>query len=68
MANIGMISIVMYTKQHGFQQGKSTQTAISNIAHKIEKHIQKGEHCTGVFLDIQRSFDSITPDHIKNAY
>ena len=34
---------------------------------KIEKHILNGEHCMGVFLDIQAAFDSIKPEHIKNA-
>ena len=27
----------MHIKQHGFQKGKSTETAISNTIHKIEK-------------------------------
>ena len=42
----------LHTKQHGFQKGKSTETAISNTIHKIEKHILNGEHCMGVFLDL----------------
>ena len=49
----------LHIKQHGFQEGKSTETAISNTIHKIEKHILNGEHCMGVFLDIQAAFDSI---------
>ena len=40
-------------------------SAISNTVHKIEKHILNGEHCMGLFLDIQAAFDSITPEHIK---
>ena len=57
----------LHIKQHGFQKGKSTETAISNTVNKIEKHILNGEHCMGVFLDIQAAFDSITPEHIKRA-
>ena len=57
----------LHIKQHGFQKGKSTETAISNTIHRIEKHILNGEHCMGVFLDIQAAFDSIKPEHIKNA-
>ena len=57
----------LHIKQHGFQKGKSTETAISSTVNKIEKHILNGEHCMGVFLDIQAAFDSITPEHIKRA-
>ena len=57
----------MHIKQHEFQKGKSTESAISNTVHKIEKHIVNGEHCMGDFLDIQAVFDSITPEHIKRA-
>ena len=57
----------LHTKQHGFQKGKSTETAISNTVNTIEKYIYNGEHCMGVFLDIQAAFDSITPEHIRRA-
>ena len=57
----------LHIKQHGFQKGKSTETAVSNTINKIEKHILNGEHCMEVFLDIQAAFDSITPEHIKSA-
>ena len=55
----------IHIKQHGFQKGKSTESAISNTVHKIEKHILNGEHCMCVFLDIQAAFDSITPEHSR---
>ena len=32
----------LHNKQHGFQKGKSTETAISNTIHKIEKHTKRG--------------------------
>ena len=35
----------LHTKQHGFEKGKSTETAISKTVHKIEKHIMNREHC-----------------------
>ena len=57
----------LHMKQHGFQKVKSTETAISNTINEIEKHILNGEHCMGVFLDIQAAFDSITPEHIKGT-
>ena len=57
----------LHKKQHGFQKGKSTETAISNTVNKIEKHTLNIEHCIGIFLDIQAAFDSIKPIHIKQA-
>ena len=57
----------LHKSQHGFQKGKSTETAISNTINRIEKHIYNGEHCMGVFLHIQAAIDSITPEHIRRA-
>ena len=57
----------LHIKQHGFQKGKTTETAIPNTVNMIKKHIPKGEHCMSVFLDIQLTFDLITPEHIKRA-
>ena len=34
----------LHIKQHGFQKGKSKESAISNTINKIEKHILNGEH------------------------
>ena len=67
VADTALEDNLLHIKQHGFQKGKSTELAISNTVHQIEKYIHKGEHCMGVFLDIQVAFDSITSEHIKNA-
>ena len=48
--------------QHGFQRGKSTDTALSGTVNEIEKYILKGHHCVGLFLDI---IDTIDPIYIK---
>ena len=57
----------IHHKQHGFTKGKCTESAISDTADYIEKHIFQGEHCLGVFLDISSAFDSISIDHIKQC-
>ena len=57
----------LHHKQHGFMSGKSTESAISNTVNYIEKHIMKKQHCVGVFLDISAAFDSIRPNHVRQA-
>ena len=57
----------LHNKQHGFMTGKSTESAISNTVYYIEKHIMNKQHCVGVFLDISTAFDSIKPNHVRQA-
>ena len=57
----------LHHKQHGFQTGMSTESAISNATNYIERHIMRREHCVGVFLDISAAFDSIKPQHVRQA-
>ena len=57
----------IHNKQHGFMSGKSTESAISNTVNYIEKHIMNKQHCVGVFLDISAAFDSIKPNHVRQA-
>ena len=52
--------------QHGFRKGYSTESAISNTVHAIEKRLLNQQYCLGVFLDIQSAFDSIQPVHIRD--
>ena len=51
-------------RQHGFQKGKCTKTAISYTINQIEKFTLNRQHCVGLFLDIQTAFDTIFPIHI----
>ena len=57
----------IHTNQHGFQRGKSTDSALSHTVNGIEKFLHKGQHCIGLFLDIQAAFDTISPIHIKHC-
>ena len=57
----------LHPKQHGFQSGKSTDSAISNTVNYIESFLFKNEYAVGVFLDISSAFDSICPEHIKRS-
>ena len=57
----------MQDRKHGFRKNKSTESAISETANYIEKHMANNEDVIGVFLDIQATFDTITPASIKDA-
>ena len=43
----------IHRNQHGFQKGKSTETAISKMVNVIENHMNQGKYSIGLFLDIQ---------------
>ena len=62
-----LLTYPLHEKQHGFLTGKSTESAISNTVNYIEKHIMNKQHCVGVFLDISAAFDSIKPNHVRQA-
>ena len=57
----------IHKNQHGFQKGKSTETAISKTVNVIENYMNQGKYCIGLFLDIQGAFDTISPTHIKET-
>ena len=56
-----LIKYPIHKKQHGFQSGKSTDSAISNTVNYIESFVFKNEYALGIFLDISSAFDSICP-------
>ena len=51
----------LYTNQFGFCNLHSTNHALITITEKIRKAIDNGEVKRGVFLDLQKAFD--TTDH-----
>ena len=47
--------------QYGFRKGYSTQHAILDIVNAIQANINQGLYSCGVFIDVQKAFDSV--DH-----
>jgi len=45
--------------QHGFTEGRSCDTALSEVTKTIEMATLRGEICLGVSLDIQGAFDNL---------
>ena len=49
----------LYTQQFGFRNSHSTNQALIDIAEKIRKALDNGNFACGVFLDLQKAFDTV---------
>ena len=54
-------SNIIYDLQFGFRQQYSTSHALINITENIRKHLDDGLIGCGVFVDLQKAFDTV--DH-----
>ena len=54
-----LVDFPIHKKQHGFQVGRSTESALSNTVNHIEKFVFQHQYALGIFLDIRSAFDSI---------
>ena len=54
------INNIIYKYQFGFRQRHSTQQAIITLVNKITSSIDSGDLMIGVFLDLKKSFDTVT--------
>ena len=52
---------IFYRKQYGFRDQRSTEHAILQIVNRIQGNMNKGMFSCGVFIDLQKAFDTI--DH-----
>ena len=57
----------VHHRQHGFMQGRSTESAISVTTNYIENFLANKQYCLAVFLDISAAFDSIDIEHVRRA-
>ena len=52
----------MYTYQFGFREKHSTQQAITSLDEKITESWDTGDIVIGVFLDLEKAFDTVSHD------
>ena len=52
---------VLYESQYGFRERRSTDHAILDNVNKIQSYMDKGMFSCGVFIDLQKAFDTV--DH-----
>ena len=62
-----LIDYPIHPRQHGFQKGKGTETAMSIVTDYIERFLFSKQHCLAIFLDISSAYDSISIDHIRTS-
>ena len=53
---------LIYSKQFGFRAGYSTNHAIVSITEHIRKLLDEGEYVCGVFVDLEKAFDTVHHD------
>ena len=51
----------IYSRQFGFRKGHSTSHILTNILERIREHLDSGGFACGVFVDLQKAFDTV--DH-----
>jgi hypothetical protein len=52
---------IIYSRQYGFRKHHSTVHALINIVERIRQCLDKGHAAVGVFVDLQKAFDTV--DH-----
>ena len=57
-------------KQFGFRSKHSTEHALISLLETIKKHLDDGELVCGVFVDLQKAFDTVNheilPENLKH--
>jgi len=48
---------ILNDAQHGFREGKSTETAIHAFLENIQEAIEKKKHLIRIFLDLSKAYD-----------
>lgn len=65
VVNIRLVSYleknkIINTNQFGFREGKSTEQAVLKLTTEITSHLDSGQRSIGVFLDLQKAFDTVS--------
>lgn len=51
---------LLASNQYGFRTGKSTDDAVLRLSTLLSKYLEQGQKCVGVFLDLQKAFDTVS--------
>lgn len=50
---------ILCSSQHGFREGRSTQTAILAFLNNLYDRINNSDKCFGIFMDLSKAFDLV---------
>ena len=50
---------LLYEKQYGFREKRSTQHAVIDIVNQIQLNMDKKKYSCGIFIDLQKAFDTV---------
>ena len=59
---------VIYKQQFGFRPKHSTTHAIISITEKIREALDKGKFACGVFVDLQKAFDTVNHEVLLKIF
>ena len=54
-------------RQHAFQTGKSTESALHQLVGRIERALDSNQYSLGVFFDIEGAFDNTPIKSVSKA-
>lgn len=57
---------VLSPSQYGFRQGISTEDAVSALSSLVVDHLDRGNKCLTVFLDLKKAFDTVSVPILVN--
>jgi ribonuclease HI len=56
-----------HQRQHAYRTGRSTESALRDVAYHADRAILRRQYCLGVFLDIEGAFDNASFGAIERA-
>jgi len=62
-----LLDLPIHPRQHAFQAGKSTESALHQLVNRIEKALDAGEYALGDFFYIQGAFDNTPLVSVRQA-
>ena len=63
-----MATLPIHPRQHAYQAGRSTESALHQLVGRIERALDAKEYALGVFFDIEGVFDNTTLVSIKTVF